>query len=129
METKKAIELIKQSDLTTREKNSLIKKIETEGLSKKVRDNIIKAIDNHIKKVQKGIKDKEKTKENLGTEIHQDKLVLDLIYFRMLKRMKYAYDEYQKGIEKLDGRLDSVFQDAVKMVEEDKKRRIKEQIK
>lgn len=129
METKKAIELIKQSDLTTREKNSLIKKIETEGLSKKVRDSIIKAIDNHIKKVQKGIKDKEKTKENLGTEIHQDKLVLDLIYFRMLKRMKYAYDEYQKGIEKLDGRLDSVFQEAVKMVEEDKKRRIKEQIK
>ncbi len=129
METKKAIELIKQSDLTTREKNSLIKKIEAEGLSKKVRDSIIKAIDNHIKKVQKGIKDKEKAKEGLGTEIHQDKLVLDLIYFRMLKRMKYAYDEYQKGIEKLDGRLDSVFQDAVKMVEEDKKRRIKEQIK
>ncbi|MFA6296536.1 MAG: hypothetical protein WC663_04225 [Patescibacteria group bacterium] len=128
METKKAIELIKQSDLTTREKNSLIKKIETEGLSKKVRDSIIKAIDNHIKKVQKGIKDKEKTKEGLGTQIHQDKLVLDLIYFRMLKRMKYANDEYQKGIEKLDKRLDDVFQEAVKLVEEDKKKRIKEQI-
>lgn len=129
METKKAIELIKKSDLSIREKSSLIKKIEEEGLTKKIRDEILKAIDRHIKKLETGIKEKEQQREGLGKEIHKDKLALDLIYFRMLKRMKYAYDEYQKGMDKLDRRLDEVFKDAVKMVEEDKKRRIKDSIK
>lgn len=129
METKKAIELIKKSDLSAKEKSSLMKLIEKEGLTKEVREKILKAIDKHIKKLEIGIKSKEREKEDLGREIHQDKLALDLIYFRMLKRMKYAYDDYQKGMDKLDQRLNRVFAEAVKMVEEDKRKKIKESIK
>lgn len=129
MQTKKALELIKKSDLPEKEKVRLLKLIDEKGMDLTAQNEILKSLEKHTKGLEKGVEKKEIVKKGLEKEILQDRLALDYIYYKTLKKLKEAYLEYEKGMNRLDTRLDDVFREAVKRVEEEKKRRIREQLK
>lgn len=129
MEIKKAIELIKKSDLSDKEKNSLIKLIEKQGLTKEIRDRILKAFDQHVKSLEQDVVSKQQKQEQLRKEAKRDQAMLDLIYWKVVKRIRDAYLNYDKEMGKLDVKMDSAFKEAVKIVEAKKKSEIMDMIK
>lgn len=128
MQTKKIVELLKKSNLDDEAKTRLVDLIEKEGISDSTKKQILKVIDEHVNRLKEDIENKKKEKDALGKEVRQDVLVLDLIYLRMLERMRNAYNEYKKGMDGLDVKSADVFDDALKQVEESKKKEVKKMI-
>jgi len=128
MQTNEAVELIQKSDLAEEEKKRLIDLIEKEGVNDSTKKEVLAVIDKSVDQLKSDIEKKRVEVKKAKKYAKQEKLVADLIYLKMLKQMKENYDRYEKDMSKLEGQMDDTLGKAVKMVEEDKAKKIKEDL-
>ncbi len=128
MEKSELIDLIKKSDLGDEVKNGLTELVEKEGATESVVKQVLTMVNRQVKSLEKDVKRSRKRLDGLKEGIDLDKIMMNLIYLKMLQRMSNAYAKYKKGMGQLENELDSVFDEAVNQAEEVKKEEIKKSI-